>query len=156
MKRRGFTLAELSIVIALSAVVLLAIASMVISMQSYSHARAADISRNSALSMVESRMNAWFSSVDSSNYPAPTVSGERELIFGDNASAYNASATFDSEGKELLLKIGGADSETVSCPEVADITFACEGNLVKCTVTFHVNEESRTYSFLLLKRSVNS
>lgn len=151
MKRRGFTLAELSIVIALSAVVLLAIASMVISMQSYSQARAADISRNSALSTVESRMNAWFSSVDSSNYPAPTVSGERELIFGGKASA-----TFDSEGKELSLKIGGAGSETVSCPEVADITFACEGNLVKCTVTFHVNEESRTYSFLLLKRSVNS
>ena len=95
-------------------------------------------------------MNAWFSSVDSSNYPAPTVSEGGELIFGGKASA-----TFDSERKELSLKIGD-DSETVSCPEVADITFACEGNLVKCTVTFHVNEESRTYSFLLLKRSVNS
>ena len=128
-----------------------AIASMAASLPNRSQTQAGDLSRYRALPTIESLMTAWFSALDSSAYPAPTVSREgATLAFGDGASA-----TFRAESKELLLQIG-TDVKTVTCLEIENISFSCMGNLVKCTETFLAEGESRTSSFLLLKRSVNA
>lgn len=153
MKRRGFTLAELSIVIALSSVVLLAVTTMVISIHSYSRARGADVAANDEIYAFESRTTDWFSGFDTSDCPAPTVSADGKTLFcgGDGGEI----ATFDTWEKKLVL---GSASNSYSV--ISDVTFsqtADNPNLVKCTLTYSAGDNGeRTYSFMLLKRSVNA
>ncbi len=165
MKRHGFTLAELVIVIALSSVVLLAITAMMLSISGYSHARSAELEAKSEISMLEARLGAWFTGFDSVVTEAP-IADENTLSFrvagSDGESGKTVSAVFNPKTGVLTLGKADGESETLSSAHLSDVSFSksteadADPGLVRCTVTYRVDEKTRTYTFLLLKRSENA
>lgn len=164
MKRHGFTLAELVIVIALSSVVLLAITAMVLSISGYSRARSAELEAKNEVALFEARLGAWFSGFDSVVTEAP-IADENTLSFrvsgSDGESGKTVSAVFNPKTGVLTLRKTDGTEETLSFPHLSDVTFSKstdEGadRLVKCTITYQVDEKTRTYTFLLLKHSANA
>lgn len=146
MKRRGFTLTELVIVIALSAIVLLSVTSMITFIQSYSRSRDVNIAANDEVSLLETGLRGWFSEYDSADYPAPSVSADKKTL-----SIGEGSACF--QGGALLLD----GVQSLRCSAVTDIVFAIDGknpNLVKCSIVY-TSDKERTVCFLLLKKSKN-
>ena len=165
MKRRGFTLAELVIVIALSSVVLLAITAMMFSISGYSHARSAELEAKSEISMLEARLGAWFTGFDSVDTEAP-IADENTLSFrvagSDGESGKTVSAVFNPKTGVLTLGKADGEDEKLSSSHLSDVRFSkctdenVNPGLVRCTVTYRVDEKTRTYTFLLLKRSENA
>lgn len=149
MKRRGFTLTELLIVIALTSVVLTAIITMVLSIRGFSQSRDSDFAVNDGILTVESRITSWFSGFDTGDYPEPKVSEDGTILYCGEKSA-----TFDiNEGKLIL------GDESSVYPWLCGISFsqtADNPNLVKCTLSYSMQDSERTYTFMLLKRSVNA
>lgn len=148
MKRRGFTLTELVIVIALSAIVLLSVTSMITFIQSYSRSRDVNIAANNEVSLLETGLRGWFSEYDSAGYPAPSVSEDNKtLSIGEEGSAWF------QDGALLLDGV-----QSLRCSAVTDIVFAIDGeknpNLVKCSIVY-TSDKERTVCFLLLKKSKN-
>ena len=163
MKRHGFTLAELVIVIALSSVVLLAITAMVLSISGYSRARSAELEAKNEVALFEARLGAWFSGFDKStaSEPKTQTSEDGSMLSFQIAGEGTASATFNKGTKQLTLRKTDGTEETLSFPHLSDVTFSKstdEGadRLVKCTITYQVDEKTRTYTFLLLKHSANA
>ena len=162
MKRRGFTLAELVIVIALSSVVLLAVTAMMLSISGYSHTRSEELEAKSEIGILESRLTEWFSSLDASGTHAPQVTDSGHGVYFATAGTAGTiiSAVFNPDAGTVTLDDRSGGEQTVSCSHLSDVTFsksdAADPGLVRCTVAYSVNGESRTYTFLLLKRSENA
>lgn len=152
MKRRGFTLTELVIVIALSAIILLSVTSMITFIQSYSRSRDVNIAANNEVSLVETGLRGWFAGYDSADSPDPNVSPDgKTLSIGSIGENGENSACF----QDGALQLNGG--RTVVCSAVTDIVFAIDGanpNLVKCSI-FYTSDKEHTVCFLLLKKSVN-
>lgn len=147
MKRRGFTLTELVIVIALSAIILLSVTSMITFIQSYSRSRDVNIAANNEVSLVETGLRGWFAGYDSADAPAPSVSEDgKRLSIGEGSACFQDGA----------LQLNGG--RTVVCSAVTGIVFAIDEannpNLVKCSI-FYTSDKEHTVCFLLLKKSVN-
>lgn len=162
MKRHGFTLAELVIVIALSSVVLLAITAMVLSISGYSHARSAELEAKNEVALFETHLGAWFSGFDNSTASEPKTSEDGTMLSFQIAGEGTASATFNKDTKQLTLGKPDGTEETLSFPHLSDVTFSkstdegANPGLVRCTITYQVDEKTRTYTFLLLKHSANA
>lgn len=162
MKRHGFTLAELVIVIALSSVVLLAITAMVLSISGYSRARSAELDAKNEVALFETRLGAWFSGFDKSTVSEPKMSKDGTMLSFQIAGEGTSSATFNKGTKQLTLRKTDGNEETFSFPHLSDVTFSkstdegADPGLVKCTITYQVDEKTRTYTFLLLKHSANA
>lgn len=165
MKRHGFTLAELVIVIALSSVVLLAITAMVLSISGYSRARSAELEAKNEVALFEARLGAWFSGFDSVATGAPNANGSSlsfQITGAEGESGRTVSAVFNRERGDLTLGKTDGTVETLSFPHLSDVTFSkstdegADPGLVRCTITYQVDEKTRTYTFLLLKHSANA
>ncbi len=162
MKRHGFTLAELVIVIALSSVVLLAITAMVLSISGYSRARSAELEAKNEVALFEARLGAWFSGFDNSTASEPKTSEDGTMLSFQIAGEKPFSATFNKDTKQLTLGKPDGTGEALSFPHLSDVTFSkstdegADPGLVRCTITYQVDEKTRTYTFLLLKHSANA
>lgn len=72
-KRKGFTLSELVVVLAVSTIILLIVFSLIATMQKHSQVRAASARLNEELKAAQSAIETVFYQYDRSLYPAPTV-----------------------------------------------------------------------------------
>lgn len=89
MKHRGFTITELSVTIAVSTVLLLAIVALIVSSQSYSQFRTVDALLDDELSAIESGVNSFINEIDTlGEFGDPIISG------GENN---NSAITFRKE-----------------------------------------------------------
>ena len=76
MKRRGFTITELSVTIAVSTVLLLAIVALIVSSQSYSQFRTVDALLDDEMKAIESGVNSFINEIDTlGGFGAPVISG---------------------------------------------------------------------------------
>lgn len=152
MKRRGFTLTELVIVMTLSAMILLSVSSMVTLIQSHSHSRDASAAANHELTLLQTYVRAWFSETDTSEYPAPQASeyGHR-LTIGDCSMVF---------AEQVFTLTTGKGSTEQSYSAITDVAFTVGGennpNLVKCTVTYQADKGERKVCYLFLKKSANA
>lgn len=76
MKRRGFTITELSVTIAVSTVLLLAIVALIVSSQSYSQFRTVDALLDDEMKAIESGVNSFINEIDTlGGFGAPVITG---------------------------------------------------------------------------------
>ncbi len=150
MKRKGFTLAELAVTLAVSGIVLTSIITIVVSVISFNQIRTEKTILDDELLLVENRLEDWFSKKDSASFPAPEVSEDgKELACGDKTAMFDAS-------NDTLLLDGAVSCETAYITGISFDQNADNKNLIKCTVSYQIEKTSGTYVFTLLKRSVNT
>lgn len=78
-KRKGFTLSELVVVLAVSAIILLIVFSLIATLQKHSQFRAASVQTRDELSAAQLAIERAFSTLDSAEYPAPDVSDKTDV-----------------------------------------------------------------------------
>lgn len=158
MRRRGFTIAELAITIAVSTLLVSAVIALLVSLQEYSQFRAADIPVREELEQIEREIKDFFASYDSAEYPAPEpdASGSALRFGSDDSIAASGSSpctlTFTS------LTDGEVSAEILTAPSVASVLFESgrRENIIKATIHYRDGEnEEKSYSFMLVKKSAN-
>ncbi len=147
MKHRGFTLTELVVTMAVTAVILVSLLAMLASLSRFQAAQTQRSQIQEELTCTENYITQWFSARDTASNPPPVIQGD-SLFFGGSALC------FDPEQGCLRL-----DSAQYSCQYIRQIRFhqsSGDPGLIKCTVSYQSEDITDVYVFMLLKRSVNT
>lgn len=173
MKRRGFTITELSVTIAVSTVLLLAIVALIVSSQSYSQFRTVDALLDDEMKAIESGVNSFINEIDTlGGFGAPVISGggdvnaeiTLEKKVGENATD-EAKLTWDSGTGILSGYIEGTDPEngqeqikivektyaTVKTNKLKSVTLsfansAEDPNVIRCMIIASVDRNGKKSS----------
>lgn len=94
-KRKGFTLSELVVVLAVSVIILLIVFSLIATLQKHSQFRAASVQVRDELNSAQLALERAFSTLDSAAYPAPETNGNSGGIVTNPALA---------EGEQILVQ----------------------------------------------------
>lgn len=162
MKRRGFTLAELVIVIGVSTLLVSTVIALLVSLREYSQFRAADIPVRDEIQSLERRIKDFFASYDSAEYPAPETDAAGSVLrFGSDTERIAAASA--PSGATCIITFtstsgGKITKKTVTALAVTSVLFEKgEGeNIVKVIMKYRDNKnEEKSYSFMLVKQSMN-
>jgi len=146
-KRRGYTLAELTISLAVSAVIVAVLITIVISATRYMQGYREDISVRTELERIENAFKS-VSEYDSSEY-AIKVESRKITVFSAADGEEKLNLSYIAEDK--LLKRGESDFFTEA---ITDITFNSGGQVIKCTVQY--GEKIAVYMLAIRAATVES
>ncbi len=157
MRRKGFTLTELLVTLAVSGVILASILVMMVSISSFNQIRTEKTMINEELSLLETYVSEWFSEKDLSSVSAPDVSDTDMLSFGGEIASFDNLSNTLTLGEDVYNTrfVEGITFEKISSVIDGDLALIENDNLVKCTVYYSSENTTGTYVFMLLKRSDN-
>ncbi len=146
MKRKGFTIVELAVTLGVSSVIVTSVFAMVVAITSYNQSRTAAAQVSDELTLTKTRVEDWFSANDTSSNDVPEVKWDGiGLAFGDDDEAYISGDT---------LTLGESEYELDYIDKIAFEQSAENKSMVKCTLSYVLDDNRETYVFMLLKRSV--
>lgn len=171
MKRRGFTITELSVTIAVSTVLLLAIVALIVSSQSYSQFRTVDALLDDEMKAIESGVNSFINEIDTlGGFGAPVISGGgdsnsvitlkkkvndgvydmAELTWGNNTLSGYIEGTDPENGQEQI-KIVEKTYATVKTNKLKSVTLsfansAEDPNVIRCMIIASVDRNGKKSS----------
>lgn len=147
MKRKGFTLVELVVAIALSAMIIAALISLIVAITKYTKDRAAEFAEENELNEVEALFNG-LSDYDGAEYTFTVVSWIYNPAENKYTSEINVTKTENETAKDIISLVytlnTGAEEHVIrtlsfgeseiTLENVGDITFGGTDGLLKCTV----------------------
>lgn len=149
-KRKGFTLMELLVVMAVSMILIASLVTMIASISSFRAARDEERRVDDELLAVETRISDWFSQFDVSGTANPMLQGGgHRLVFGGQSASHSGTT----------LYVGAEEYPTEYIREIVFDTDVANPGLVKCTVSYELLDEdgveitSGDYVFMMIKRS---
>lgn len=153
--KRGFTLAELLVAITVGLIVIAALMSLVVMMNSYLMKRTATSKLSSELYHIKNEVSEWFYRYDTEKYElymgAEDGTAALKLSKSDTDPLDIVTLHFLSEEKQFD---GISDPYIYSL--IQDVEFDYDENLsdvVKCTVIYTADGKTGEYSFVLTKRA---
>ena len=149
--RRGVTMAELVVVLALVSVISVMVFSFIMLIQHRSRANAANDAVRQDREMIEAGIEAWVkkSLEDGATFTCPTGASVYANFVGDNSR----SLSFNEVDKNLYGYYVNSNRLKISAKSVKDITFylmdSSGKNLLFCTVTSEIEDfgGEATYTF---------
>lgn len=106
-KRKGFTLSELVVVLAVSVIILLIVFSLIATLQKHSQFRAASVQVRDELNSAQLAVERAFSALDSADYPAPETNANSGGIVTNPVLAEGEQilVQWDTSGKNIIAAI---------------------------------------------------
>jgi prepilin-type N-terminal cleavage/methylation domain-containing protein len=151
--KKAFTLVELSVVIAVTAILSLTVFSLVVSLNRFYYANEKNADIKDELTRTESFIKDWFNFFDTASYPQPAASQDgKTLEFSDYHLEYN--------GNTLAAYLpGGGEPGVITLKHIKDVSFEkplpSKGlkNLIKCRLTYEINGRTMYFEIMLVKLS---
>jgi len=148
--KKGTTLLELVIVLALSSMITLSLVLLIDSMTRITTAteRSDDLINSTSLS--RTFITNWFSSFDEEN---------NIISVDDNGNIKITKESLEyklyNDGTSIIAEYYDGDNKTYIYPGLVYLSFSeiKENKLYKCEIKYMINEEPETYTFLLSRRS---
>jgi len=146
--RKGFTVIELVIVLAVTAVLMTMIVTMSVTISNYTNKAKGQKERENELTTVENFVKDWWNNFDSAEYEYTVDDTTSTITFTEIATTTDYTMVFDSENI-TATDFGGAKTQKLNHIDRIEIEADITQPIVK--ITMYYEEENR--SFLLLKRS---
>lgn len=152
---RGFTLAELLVAITVGLIVIAALLSLVVMMNSYLVKRTATSKLSSELYHVKNEISDWFYQYDTEKYALyknPDYGSEALTLSKPDADPIVTVMLRFDEGEKRFDGI----SDSLMYTLIRNVSFEYDGNIsdvVKCTVIYMVDGKTGEYVFALVKKS---
>lgn len=147
MKRKGFTLVELVVAIALSALIIAALISLIVAITKYTEDRAAEFAEENELNEIEALFNV-LSDYDGAEYTFSVVTWREIPEENKYTSEINVTKsddgvetdiislvyTLNTGAEEHVVRTLSLGEKEITLENVGDITFGGTDGLLKCTV----------------------
>lgn len=157
-KRKGVTLAEMSIVMAVIAIVSLSVVSFVMITSGRGTAGIAKLNAMEEIELVEAVVDGWFAAMPANEVNSVQVSGDKNRVEGVDSGFVTIEIGRDSSTMEV--KFPGRDNTYYHFEKIKGLLFDREVSqsgddvLYFCTVTYVQEEDAReqTYIFCINPR----
>lgn len=144
MKKKGFTLVELVVALAVSAILAAAIISLVVALTKYTRARQADRAEENELKKIEALFTC-LSDYDEAGYSFTVI--EREVTYSENKTTSEINVknedaavvvslvyTINTGAEEHVIRTLSFGETEIALEYVGDITFYGQDGILKCAV----------------------